>query len=251
LSALTAFPARAARRPVSRLPRELRVAALMTAARAVFKEKGYADALTSEIAERAGVVEGTIYRYFASKRDLLLKVVEEWYAEMISDYDQQLGHIHGTRDRLRFMIWRHLTVIHQEPVLCRLVLLDLRADAAYRDTSVFLMNRQYTSRTVDIIEAGIGRGEFRSGVSATLVRDMIYGAIEHHTWAYLRGESDFSADAVADALTDMIYRALAVPQPAETGQGSLNEAVRRLEQIADRLAPAPETIRKPEGAANA
>ena len=214
----------------------MRVAALMTAARAVFKEKGYADALTSEIAERAGVVEGTIYRYFANKRDLLLKVVEQWYAEMISDYDQQLARIHGTRNRLRFMIWRHLTVIHQEPVLCRLVLLDLRADPAYRETSVFGMNRQYTLRTIEIIEAGVASGEFRAGIAIPLVRDMIYGGIEHHTWAYLRGEGDFSVDGIADALADMIYRALAVSQEAETPEMSaLGKAVRRLEQIADRL----------------
>ena len=223
----------------------------MAAARAVFKEKGYADALTSEIAERAGVVEGTIYRYFANKRDLLLKVVEQWYAEMISDYDQQLAHIHGTRNRLRFMIWRHLTVIHQEPVLCRLVLLDLRADPAYRETSVFVMNREYTSRTIEIIETAVERGEFRSGTAATLVRDMIYGAIEHHTWAYLRGEGDFSADGVADALTDMIYRALAVPRLAGVEPSTLDDAVRRLERLADRFDAACDKTQTPEGAADA
>lgn len=211
----------------------------MRAARAVFKEKGYADALTSEIAERAGVVEGTIYRYFANKRDLLLKVVEQWYAEMISDYDQQLARIHGTRNRLRFMIWRHLTVIHQEPVLCRLVLLDLRADPAYRETSVFGMNRQYTLRTSEIIEAGIASGEFRPGIAVPLVRDMIYGGIEHHTWAYLRGEGDFSVDGIADVLTEMIYRALAAPRPVpDLEAGSLDTVVRRLERIAARLDPA-------------
>src|ERR1700719_1831648 len=47
---------------------------------------------------------------------------------MISDYDKQLAHIYGTWNRLRFMIWRHLSVLHQEPVLCRLVLMELRSD---------------------------------------------------------------------------------------------------------------------------
>ena len=64
------------RRQVFRLPRERRVSGLMAAARAVFSEKGYQETSTAEIAERAGVVEGTIYRYFSNKRDLLIKVVE-------------------------------------------------------------------------------------------------------------------------------------------------------------------------------
>lgn len=202
------------RRQTSRLPRDLRVAALMTAARAVFKEKGYADALTSEIAERAGVAEGTIYRYFDSKRDLLIKMVEQWYREMISDYEQRLKPISGTRDRLRFMVRHHLSVVHREPALCRLVLLDLRSDPEYRTTAVFELNKAYTLRTLDIVSAAVATGEFRDDISLPLVRDMIYGGIEHHTWAYLRGEGDFSPDGVADRLADMVYRALAQDRPA-------------------------------------
>src|SRR4051812_3823656 len=75
---------------VFRLPRERRVADIMRAARMVFEEKGYDAALISDIAERAQVVEGTIYRYFENKRALLTKVVEHWYTGMLSDYDHEL-----------------------------------------------------------------------------------------------------------------------------------------------------------------
>jgi len=43
---------------------------LLDAAAAVFVERGYAGATTKEIARRAGVSEGTIYRHFADKREL-------------------------------------------------------------------------------------------------------------------------------------------------------------------------------------
>lgn len=43
---------------------------LLDAAAAVFVERGYAGATTKEIAGRAGVSEGTIYRHFADKREL-------------------------------------------------------------------------------------------------------------------------------------------------------------------------------------
>jgi TetR/AcrR family transcriptional regulator, fatty acid metabolism regulator protein len=234
-----------AHRQVSRLPRELRVAELMAAALSIFKEKGYADALTSEIAERAGVVEGTIYRYFDGKRDLLIKVLEQWYAEIISDYDQQLKSIQGTWNRLRFMVWQHLAVMRREPVLCRLILLELRTDPGYRTSTIFDLNREYTSRTMAILEAAVASGEFRGGVALPLVRDMIYGGIEHHTWAYLRGEGDFSPGDVADNLADMVYRALAAHPLAGLPKAGiptmpldaprLAQAVERLERIADRL----------------
>jgi len=43
---------------------------LLGAAAAVFVERGYAGATTKEIARRAGISEGTIYRHFADKREI-------------------------------------------------------------------------------------------------------------------------------------------------------------------------------------
>jgi len=199
------------RQNVFRLPRERRVADIMRAARAVFEDKGYDAALISEIAERAQVVEGTIYRYFENKRALLTKVVEHWYAGMLSDYDQELRKIRGSRDRLRFLVWKHLITVHEEPALCRLVFQILRVGDGYSSTEVFRLNRAYTRRTVELIRDGQASGEFRNDLPPRLVRDTIYGAVEHHTWAYLRGEGDFSPEAAADAITELVYRGLAQP----------------------------------------
>src|ERR1700689_5614078 len=90
----------------SRLPREQRMQEIMQVAAQVFRGKGYSEALTAQIAARAGVVEGTIYRYFPGKRELLIRVVEQWYERILADYDQQLKRLQGTRPRLGFMYWR-------------------------------------------------------------------------------------------------------------------------------------------------
>jgi len=61
-----------ARRIVVRLPRARREQDILDAAHAVFEERGYEAAAVSEIADRAGVVEGTVYKYFESKRGAAL-----------------------------------------------------------------------------------------------------------------------------------------------------------------------------------
>src|ERR1700733_1427132 len=106
----------------SRLSREERAADILKHARILFCEKGYSDTLVSEIAERAGVVEGSVYHYFPTKRDLLIKTVEQWYTGLISGYDQRLATIGGTWNRLRFMIWGHLNAIHEEPGMATLII---------------------------------------------------------------------------------------------------------------------------------
>jgi len=220
------------RRQIYRLPRAQRVADIMETARIVFCEKGYTDAVIAEIAERVGIVEGTIYRYFSGKRDLLIKVVEHWYEAMLSDYGQQLQGIRGTWNRLRFMIWRHLTVIHDDPAMIRLILNELRSGPEYRGTAVFELNRAYTQLTLSIVREAMETGEFRAGVPLQVVRDMIYGGIEHHAWSFLRGEGDFSPAESADAITDIIYHGLANPAAAAP---TADAALRRLEIVADRL----------------
>lgn len=220
------------RRQIYRLPRAQRVADIMLTARTVFREKGYNDAGIAEIAERAGVVEGTIYRYFAGKRDLLIKVVEHWYEEMLSDYDRQLHGIRGTWNRLRFMVWRHLTVIHDDPAMCSLIFNELRSGPEYRSTAVFELNRDYTNRTLAIVQEAMDSGEFRKGIPLRIVRDMIYGGVEHHIWSFLRGEGDFSPEDSADAITDIIHRGLASPSAVIDRS---EQAIRRLEGVADRL----------------
>lgn len=56
----------------NRNERQMRI---LEAAVDMFGEKGYASTSTSEIAKRAGVAEGTIFRYYKTKKDLLLAVV--------------------------------------------------------------------------------------------------------------------------------------------------------------------------------
>src|SRR5690242_18615808 len=47
---------------------------VLEAAIEIFAEKGFSGASTSEIARRAGVAEGTVFKRFATKKDLLLEI---------------------------------------------------------------------------------------------------------------------------------------------------------------------------------
>lgn len=52
----------------------------------VFAEKGYAASSTSEIAQRAGVAEGTIFRHYKTKKDLLLSIVAPAMTKLIAPF---------------------------------------------------------------------------------------------------------------------------------------------------------------------
>ena len=57
--------------------------ALLTAARALFAEHGYAGVATEEVVRRAGVTRGALYHYFRDKQDLFRAVFEQTEAEIM------------------------------------------------------------------------------------------------------------------------------------------------------------------------
>jgi hypothetical protein len=55
--------------------------------------------------------------------------------------------------------------------------------------------------------------------------------VEHHCFAYLRGEGDFLPAAAAEAIVDIVYRGLQVQAVASSAEN----LIRRFDQIADRM----------------
>jgi AcrR family transcriptional regulator len=59
---------------------------ILNAAIETFSEKGFAASSTSEIAQKAGVAEGTIFRHYKTKKDLLLSIVAPTMAKLIAPF---------------------------------------------------------------------------------------------------------------------------------------------------------------------
>ncbi len=223
-----------------RLPRDERIAKIMAMTRLMLAEKGYDNIVTPEVAERCGISEATIYKYFDSKRDLLIKVAEQWFDELLKEDHRSVAG-RGTLEALRQLVWRSLSVVRREPALTRFVLMDLRPDPDYRTMPVFELNRRFTSQITEVLREGVRTGELRDDVPVSLVRDMIYGCIEHQTWAFLRGEGEFSVDEVTEGIATVVFNGMAVkPAPAAarapgTVAQDLQASLTRLEKVAARL----------------
>ncbi len=59
--------------------------ALLTAARALFAERGYADVGTEEVVRAAGVTRGALYHHFSGKDDLFRAVFEDVEQQLVDE----------------------------------------------------------------------------------------------------------------------------------------------------------------------
>lgn len=201
---------------------------ILEAARQAFETKGYDEVSMSEIAAGAGIVEGTIYVYFESKNHLMHCVVGDWYARLIKDVSQGLANIAGTRARLRFCILRHLRVYAETPGFAGLIIRELRRDRSYYETEVYELNRQYTAFVTGTLKAAVDAGEVTPSLPVGLIRDLIFGGIEHACGVILSGRGQLDLEQTADQILAAIWSGIALPNtevPADSGGGNIGETL--------------------------
>lgn len=193
-------------------PRRLRRAAeILAAAREVFLEKGFERASVGEIANRVGVVEGLVYSYFPSKRDLQDEVLRGMYEPLIQDIDRSFARIHGLRSRLRYLVWRHLRVYVEEPSLSRMVLHEVRTGPEYFKSVLHELHVRYTAYLLLTVREAVAQGELPADTDAETVRSMVYGGIEHRMWSLLFGRGSIDVEAMADSYTAMLLNGILRP----------------------------------------
>lgn len=104
---------------------------ILVAATELFAEKGYAATSTSEIAKKAGVAEGTIFRHYKSKKDLLLTVVSPTMIKLIGPaVKKDINKILDTdyedfQDFVRAMVVNRIQFVKNNIPLLRIVIQEL------------------------------------------------------------------------------------------------------------------------------
>lgn len=89
---------------MARLRADERRAQLLDSAAAVFAQRGYTGATTSELAEAAGVSEPIIYRHFKSKRELFIALVDQTGVDTIELWKSQIASAKQPAERLERVI---------------------------------------------------------------------------------------------------------------------------------------------------
>jgi len=181
-----------------------RRAEILAAARAVFSVKSFADASVSEIAARADCVEGTLYTYFPNKRGLFDAVLAEFYDALIADIEPGFARLDGTRDRLEYLVARHLRIPIDDPGMGRIIAREARGDGDYFGSKLHALNRRYSRFLLRTLTDGIERGELRKGLDPLLARDMLLGGMEHVVLGQIDRGREFDPNAIARILVAML-----------------------------------------------
>lgn len=188
--------------------RQRRAAEILAAAQACFLEKGFDGAAVSEIAQRAGIAEGLVFSYYATKRDLLHAVLSAMYEPLIRDVTEGCQRMRGLRATLRFIIWRHLRVFLETPRMAKLILLEVRSGPEYFSSGLHDLHVRYTKPLLDTLNEALRNGELAADLPVEMVRSAVYGTIEHLMWPVLYSRRTIDLEMTADQLTELLLSGL-------------------------------------------
>ncbi len=156
-----------------RSPRVDKREAILEAALELFVERGFHGTAVPEVADRAGVGAGTIYRYFASKEALVNALYQRekglLAARMLADFPVDVG----ARDQFR-SLWRRMTVYVAEQPLS-FAFLELHNHASYLDDASRALEQRIIVFGINFVETAQRRGELRQAPPLLLI-GLVLGA---------------------------------------------------------------------------
>lgn len=177
---------------------------IIEAAREVFAEKGVA-AEMKEIAERAGVGVGTIYRNFPNKGDLMGEMLREAFATMLNVVDTAERE-EDALDGLRLALTRLYQLVEDMGWLADAIMSDqipASIKAELRPDSKTEAARGFHR----IIEKGIRQGHLRPDLNVDLCAACVAGTIP--PWNREGIRASMTPAETADATIDLLLRGAA------------------------------------------
>jgi AcrR family transcriptional regulator len=152
---------------------------ILLSAATLFAAQGVAATSVRQIADRAGILSGSLYHHFASKEAIVDAIIRPYLDELCIRYRNVLADNHGAREQLRGLIRASLVMAAAQPHATEIYQNEFRY---LIDTTGFEYLRsvgtQVQATWLAVITQGIRDGEFRKdvapGVCYRLIRDAVW-----------------------------------------------------------------------------
>ncbi len=179
---------------------------ILRAAIGVLAERGFHRTTIHDIAQAAGVADGTIYLYFKNKDQLLIELFEEVMARALRLFRDALQDEQAAEGKLRAFLHTHLRLVEHDPEVAQIISVELRQSSIFIKEYKNPLFGEYLKIIGEILQEGIEEGVFRSDLRPSLITRAIFGAMDEISLAWLLSRRDLSLEESAEALCEMILQ---------------------------------------------
>jgi len=181
---------------------------ILAAAVEVIAEHGYFNARVSEIAERAGVADGTIYLYFKSKEGILMAAISNAFDAFLEVATAEIATTHEPREQLRRLALLHLTSLGSNHSLAIVFQTELRQSARFLAQFSQHELKKYFDLIRSVVREGQRQGIFRRELPEKIVANCFFGALDEMVTSWLLSGRTYPLAGAADAVVEVLLRGI-------------------------------------------
>ncbi|MGY1810966.1 TetR/AcrR family transcriptional regulator [Blastococcus sp. SYSU D00669] len=190
-----------------------RKAELLAAARRVFERQGFLDARVADIADEAGVSQGTFYTYFDSKEAVFQAVAADVATRMIAAMKPSGPRPETVFEQVHQAMRRFVAAYRKEARL--IVVIAQLGQSTPEVAGLRLSVREaFVDRTARGIRLQQTQGLADPALDPDLASEVLGSMVDHTCWVWLNLGREFEEEALLETLTLVWTRALGLPAPA-------------------------------------
>jgi TetR/AcrR family fatty acid metabolism transcriptional regulator len=182
---------------------------ILEAAVRVFAAEGFYNAKVAQIAEQAGVADGTIYLYFKSKDDLLISLFEDRMEGINANLRNALQAAPSAAEKLRAVVRLHLELVEQNRHMAEVICVELRQSSKFIKEYANPKFGEFLRLIAGALAEGQASGELRDDFDPPMVARAMFGALDELALAWLvRGKDRIDIPRAVEQMSNLFIEGL-------------------------------------------
>jgi TetR/AcrR family fatty acid metabolism transcriptional regulator len=181
---------------------------ILDAAIAVIAEKGFFTARISDIAARADVADGTVYLYFKSKEEILMKAIHAAFDGFMRHARIELAKITSPEQQLRRLAHLHLEAMGSNRNAAIVFQMELRQSTRFLEEFSHHHMVEYLALVREAIRRGQQEGTFRPELSDKVAANCFFGSLDEMVTSWVLSGEDYPLAHAAEHVCDVILKGL-------------------------------------------
>lgn len=142
---------------------------ILQAAQKLFARKGFDGTTTKDLARKAGVAEGTIFRHFSNKKAILIELATEGWVDILTDLLTELSEM-ASYQAVAQVMRRRMLNMNQNVDLMRICFFEAQFHPELRDRIQSEVIAKMTDVAEAFVETAMDKGVYRKMNSQIVAR---------------------------------------------------------------------------------
>ena len=178
---------------------------ILNAAQKLFARNGYDGTTTKELAEKAGIAEGTLFRHFTNKKAILVEVATNGWIELLTDLLTELSEM-ASYEAISHVMYKRMLRLGDNYDMMRVCFMEVQSHPDLRDRIQSEVIEKMTDVAEAFFQTAMERGVYRRMnprvIAQVFLGMFVVAGFSHETIAQ-PGASPLEMKEMAEGLADI------------------------------------------------